>query len=269
MAVICRSPRTAIAARATIPPRRCGRSPRRAPRQPGPGSSRGRSRRVRHARRARADPANPPATAAATREPSTALAVTHAEPVSPAPTHRAHRDGAPAASRGHRGADGGADRVGRHQVLRVHHPREGGGEAGEDEPADPGDQQRPEVERGTGHPGAHRAATAAINAARNRFATTSTWRRSHRSSNAPAKGSTSEYGSSSTASPSATAAGSAWRSGLNSTALPRPAWKAPSPTGPRSGTRAAAGTPAGQQPPHARWGRNGAGKFTAGEAGQG
>ena len=86
MAVICRSPRTAIAARATIPPRRWGRSPRRAPRQPGPGSSRGRSRRVRHARRARADPANPPATAAATREPSTALAVTHAERVSPAPT---------------------------------------------------------------------------------------------------------------------------------------------------------------------------------------
>jgi hypothetical protein len=68
-----------------------------------------------------------------------------------------------------------------------------------------------------------------IGAARSRFAMTRTARRSQRSSSAPANGPTREYGSSSTASAAATAIGSAWRSGLNSTAPPNPAWNIPSP----------------------------------------
>jgi hypothetical protein len=72
-------------------------------------------------------------------------------------------------------------------------------------------------------------ATSAIGTPRSTFAMIRIRRRSQRSSSAPANGPTREYGSSKTASPAATAIGLAWRSGLNNTAPPSPAWNTPSP----------------------------------------
>ena len=71
-------------------------------------------------------------------------------------------------------------------------------------------------------------ATRATARQRKRLVATSTRCRRQRSSSTPANGPTTEYGSSRVAKAAAIAAGSAARSGLNSTAPARLAWKTPS-----------------------------------------
>ena len=80
----------------------------------------------------------------------------------------------------------------------------------------------------SGAPEATASATSPMISPRSRFAYRRTLRRSQWSSNAPANGPMSEYGSSSTARPPATASGSAWRSGLNRMLPTSAAWKIPS-----------------------------------------
>ena len=78
-------------------------------------------------------------------------------------------------------------------------------------------------------PNARQMPTTATDTTRPTLAAISTSRRSQRSISAPANGPSSEYGRNSTAKAPAIASGRAARSGLNSSAPARPAWKSPSP----------------------------------------
>ncbi len=173
--------------------------------------------------------ANPSAMTTMISEPITDTAAASPDPASSAPITPVSANAQEAPTAAAIGPAGRDQRVGGDEPARGDEVRQRGGQTRLDEPADADGRQRAQVEARSGDPGRHDRGRRQREHDAQAPATTNTWRRSQRSSSAPANGPTSEYGSSTTASPSATSTGSDWRSGLNSTAPPSAAWKTPSP----------------------------------------